>query len=60
MTTERRLQARLRSLLKELDERMLRMESIMSLLIEKNLLDRKELEDLGLLQPPLSGFGGSR
>jgi hypothetical protein len=51
---ERRQQHRLRTLLKNLDERMVRVERIAALLIEKGLLDSAQLSAEGLLSPPLA------
>lgn len=53
--TERRRQHRVRSLFQDHDERLVRVERIVSLLIEKGVLDPSDLAAEGLLEPPLSG-----
>jgi hypothetical protein len=57
---DRRQQHRLRTLFKDHDERIVRVERIVALLIEKGVLDRRELAAEGLLEPPLSGASGER
>jgi hypothetical protein len=57
---DRRRQHRLRALFKDHDERIVRVERIVSLLIEKGVLDRRELAAEGLLEPPHSGAASER
>ncbi len=52
---DRRRQHRLRALFKDIDERLVRIERILALLIDKGVIDRDELAAEGLLEPPLSG-----
>lgn len=53
--TERRKEHRLRTLFKDIDGRIVRIERIVSLLVEQGVLDREALTAEGLLEPPLSG-----